>query len=59
MVLYFGEVVEIGEAEQVTMDPHHDYTTRLIASVPVPYPKVEMERREERRRLRKAAAKAA
>ncbi|HWV22018.1 MAG TPA: ATP-binding cassette domain-containing protein [Devosia sp.] len=59
MVLYFGEVVEIGEAEQVTMDPHHDYTKRLIASVPVPDPKVEMERREERRRLRKAAAAAA
>ena len=59
MVLYFGEVVEIGEAEQVTMDPHHDYTKRLIASVPVPDPKVEMERREERRRLRRAAAKAA
>ncbi|KRA98236.1 peptide ABC transporter ATP-binding protein [Devosia sp. Root685] len=59
MVLYFGEVVEIGEAEQVTMDPHHDYTKRLIASVPVPDPKVEMERREERRRLRKTAAAAA
>lgn len=59
MVLYFGEVVEIGEAEQVTMDPHHEYTKRLIASVPVPDPKVEMERREERRRLRRAAAKAA
>jgi len=59
MVLYFGEVVEIGEAEQVTMDPHHDYTKRLIASVPVPDPKVEMQRREERRRLRKAAAAAA
>ncbi|MET0436671.1 MAG: ATP-binding cassette domain-containing protein [Devosia sp.] len=59
MVLYFGEVVEIGEAEQVTMDPHHDYTKRLIASVPVPDPKVEMERREERRRLRKATVKTA
>ncbi|WP_052951787.1 ATP-binding cassette domain-containing protein [Devosia soli] len=59
MVLYFGEVVEIGEAEQVTMDPHHDYTKRLIASVPVPDPRVEMQRREERRRLRKAAAAAA
>lgn len=58
MVLYFGEVVEIGEAEQVTMDPHHDYTKRLIASVPVPDPVVEMQRREERRRLRKAAAAA-
>ena len=57
MVLYFGEVVEIGDAEQVTMAPQHDYTKRLIASVPVPDPKVEMERREERRRLRREAAK--
>jgi ATPase components of various ABC-type transport systems, contain duplicated ATPase len=59
MVLYFGEVVEIGDAEQVTMAPEHDYTKRLIASVPVPDPKVEMERREQRRRLRREAAAAA
>lgn len=56
MVLYFGEVVEIGDAEQVVMNPQHDYTKKLIASVPVPDPKLEMERRELRRRLRKAAA---
>ncbi len=56
MVLYFGEVVEIGEAEQVVMAPRHDYTKQLIASVPVPDPQLEMERRELRRRLRKAAA---
>ncbi|HEY8575744.1 MAG TPA: ATP-binding cassette domain-containing protein [Devosia sp.] len=56
MVLYFGEVVEIGEAEQVVMNPQHDYTKKLIASVPVPDPKLEMERRELRRKLRKAAA---
>ncbi|SFV26676.1 oligopeptide transport system ATP-binding protein [Devosia crocina] len=56
MVLYFGEVVEIGDSEQVTMDPQHEYTKRLIASVPVPDPRVEMERREERRRLRREAA---
>jgi len=59
MVLYFGEVVEIGEAEQVVMDPQHDYTKKLIASVPVPDPKAEMRRREERRRLRREAASAA
>ena len=56
MVLYFGEVVEIGDAEQVVMNPQHDYTKKLIASVPVPDPKLEMERREIRRKLRKAAA---
>jgi oligopeptide transport system ATP-binding protein len=59
MVLYFGEVVEIGDSEQVVMDPQHDYTKKLIASVPVPDPKEEMKRREERRRLRREAAAAA
>ena len=59
MVLYFGEVVEIGESEQVVMDPQHDYTKKLIASVPVPDPKEEMKRRELRRRLRREAAAAA
>ncbi|SMQ75741.1 oligopeptide transport system ATP-binding protein [Devosia lucknowensis] len=59
MVLYFGEVVEIGESEQVVMAPQHDYTKKLIASVPVPDPKEEMRRRELRRRLRREAAAAA
>ncbi|MBJ3786774.1 ABC transporter ATP-binding protein [Devosia sediminis] len=59
MVLYFGEVVEIGESEQVVMQPRHDYTKKLIASVPVPDPKEEMRRRELRRRLRREAAAAA
>lgn len=58
MVLYFGEVVEIGDSEQVVMEPRHDYTKKLIASVPVPDPKEEMRRREERRRLRREAAAA-
>ncbi len=59
MVLYFGEVVEIGASEQVVMQPQHDYTKKLIASVPVPDPKEEMRRREVRRRLRREAANAA
>jgi oligopeptide transport system ATP-binding protein len=59
MVLYFGEVVEIGTADQVVDAPQHDYTKKLIASVPVPDPKEEMRRREERRRLRREAAAAA
>jgi oligopeptide transport system ATP-binding protein len=43
----------------VVMDPQHDYTKKLIASVPVPDPKEEMKRRELRRRLRREAAEAA
>jgi len=58
-VLYFGEVVEIGESEQVVNDPQHDYTKKLIASVPVPDPKAEMERRALRRKLRREAKEAA
>ena len=54
MVLYFGEMVEIGDAEQVTIRPRHEYTKKLIGSVPVPDPKVEMERRAARRAARKA-----
>lgn len=59
MVLHFGEMVELGDADQVTMDPQHDYTKKLIASVPVPDPEVEMKHREERRRMRKAAGETA
>ncbi|ODT78194.1 MAG: oligopeptide ABC transporter ATP-binding protein OppF [Pelagibacterium sp. SCN 64-44] len=59
MVLYFGEVVEIGDSDQVVSEPRHDYTKKLIASVPVPDPKQEMERRELRRRMRREAAAAA
>ncbi len=56
LVMYLGEVVEIGGAAQVVEHPRHDYTKKLIAAVPVPDPKVEMQRREDRRRMRRAAA---
>ncbi len=52
MVLYFGNVVEIGTAQQVIEDPQHEYTQKLIASVPIPDPRKEMERREIRRAKR-------
>lgn len=56
MVLYFGNIVEIDTAQQVIENPQHDYTKKLIASVPIPDPKLEIERRKERRAKRAAAA---
>ena len=43
-VLYRGELVELGTGDQVLHAPEHEYTRRLLASVPVPDP-VEQERR--------------
>ena len=54
MVLYFGNVVEIGTAQQVIENPQHEYTQKLIASVPIPDPRKEIERREIRRAKRAA-----
>ena len=33
-VMYQGEIVEIGEVEQVLLDPRHDYTKTLLSAVP-------------------------
>lgn len=33
-VVYAGEIVEIGSAEQVLLHPSHPYTQRLLASIP-------------------------
>lgn len=40
LVLYEGETVERGAARAVIDDPQHEYTRRLIESVPVPDPEV-------------------
>ncbi|HRK24735.1 MAG TPA: ABC transporter ATP-binding protein [Beijerinckiaceae bacterium] len=37
-VMYLGEIVEIGPRRQVLSDPHHPYTRKLLAAVPVPDP---------------------
>ncbi len=34
MVMYNGEIVEMGEAQAVYQQPQHDYTCRLIAAIP-------------------------
>ena len=35
LVMYFGKVVEYGRADEVLVNPQHDYTKKLLASVPV------------------------
>lgn len=51
-VLFHGELLEEGTGEQVLGAPKEDYTKRLIASLPVPDPKEQAERRELARALR-------
>lgn len=50
-VMYRGEIVETGDAAQVTGAPEHPYTQRLLMAAPVPDPKRQAVRRAERRRL--------
>ncbi|GAA3777847.1 ATP-binding cassette domain-containing protein [Microbacterium kribbense] len=50
-VMYRGEIVEWGDAEQVTTHPEHPYTQRLFLAAPVPDPTLQARRREERHAL--------
>ncbi|MDI3193111.1 ABC transporter ATP-binding protein [Pseudarthrobacter sp. AL07] len=50
-VLYKGKLVEQGIGSQVMGAPQHDYTKRLIASLPVPDPDEQARRREAHRAL--------
>lgn len=38
IVMYLGEIVEEGDAEQITSSPMHPYTASLISAVPEPDP---------------------
>jgi oligopeptide transport system ATP-binding protein len=55
-VMNKGEIVEIGEANQVYNNPQQDYTKALLAAVPVPDPRRMRERKRERRKLGHAVA---
>ncbi|GAB3402541.1 ATP-binding cassette domain-containing protein [Schumannella luteola] len=55
-VLFRGDIVEHGPAEQVTRDPQHPYTKRLLLASPVPDPDRQAVRRRERRELIDAEA---
>jgi peptide/nickel transport system ATP-binding protein len=47
-VMQNGELVEIGERDEILRNPKDPYTQRLIAAVPVPDPDEQRRRREER-----------
>lgn len=50
-VLYRGKLVEEGIGSQIMGSPRHDYTRRLIASLPVPDPAEQARRRAANREL--------
>ncbi|MGR0221589.1 ABC transporter ATP-binding protein [Agromyces sp. ZXT2-6] len=54
-VLYRGRLVEEGTGAEVLGAPEDPYTQRLLASLPVPDPAAQAERREELRRIREVA----
>ncbi len=54
-VMYRGEIVETGDADQVTSHPSHPYTQRLFMAAPLPDPDKQKQRRLERAALRAQA----
>lgn len=40
MIMYLGDIVEVGPTEEVIHDPSHPYTETLLKSVPTPDPDV-------------------
>lgn len=55
-VMYHGELVESGDGEQVTGDPQHPYSKRLLMASPVADPVRQAERRAAWLRLKEPAA---
>ncbi|WP_022890798.1 ABC transporter ATP-binding protein [Agromyces italicus] len=45
-VMYRGDLVETGDGEQITNDPQHAYSRRLLMASPVADPVLQAERRE-------------
>ncbi|WP_104109389.1 ATP-binding cassette domain-containing protein [Arthrobacter sp. N199823] len=50
-VMYNGEIVEQGTSHQITRDPQHPYTQRLLLASPVPDPDRQAKRRNDRHEL--------
>ena len=51
-VMNQGELVEVGPAEQIYLNPKDEYTKALFSAVPVPDPRRQRERKAERARLK-------
>jgi oligopeptide transport system ATP-binding protein len=51
-VMNQGKLVEVGEAEQIYLQPRDEYTKALFSAVPVPDPRRQRERKAERAKLR-------
>jgi ABC-type oligopeptide transport system ATPase subunit len=47
-VLNRGHIVEVGTAQQVCEEPKNPYTQRLVEAAPVPDPRIQAARREQR-----------
>ncbi|WP_139891206.1 ABC transporter ATP-binding protein [Bacillus sp. D386] len=45
-VMYKGKIVELAESEELYSNPQHDYTKSLLASIPIPDPKIETQKRK-------------
>ena len=42
-VMYLGQIVEIGDTEELFADPQHPYTEALLSSIPTPDPRTRAE----------------
>lgn len=55
-VMYRGEIVETGDGEQITRDPQHPYSRRLLTASPIADPVKQAARRAAWLKLREQAA---
>lgn len=51
-VMQHGELVEIGDRDQILNNPQNEYTRKLISAVPVPDPEEQRQRREARAKFK-------
>jgi peptide/nickel transport system ATP-binding protein len=45
-VMNHGRLVEVGDRDQILLNPQNDYTKKLLSAVPIPDPELQRQRRE-------------